>query len=287
MGASVRLVRSKAPSHGLAIVMATCALMVSACTAGPVHGARPGAAQSVTTPADPERIGMPQPGTCWRVAQKHFVASYWVDDSPQVPCTTEHTTQTALAFTVPQPTVAMAKTVADQCRDHVRTFVGVDVDHWIPWNALVFLPSRRQIDAGASWVRCDVGIPVHPKGSHQVSLTRSVENAAISRPADLMGCTNRLPRARSTEAWHQCGSTHRYEETGTLAELTGLTHYPSAARLERQGAHECRLHLSRELSRRGASALAVWDPPGGLAGGELFGSCWAYDPGGRSLPPRP
>jgi hypothetical protein len=151
----------------------------------------------------------------------------------------------------------------------------------------VFLPSKRQIDAGASWVRCDVGIPVDPAGPQQLSLTRSVENAAIEQPTDLLKCTNRIPAFHSTQPWHQCRSQHRYEEIGTLAYLSGLTHYPSRAQLERQGARQCRPNLSREESQRGRTALAVWDPPGGLAGGQLAGSCWAYDPHGLPLPPRP
>jgi len=221
------------------------------------------------------------------VAPKHQVANHWIDDSPKVPCTDKHTTQTAFAFTVPEPTVAMAKTVADQCWNIVRMFVGVDVDHWIPWAALAFMPSKRQLDAGASWVRCDVVIPVQPTGAQLAAVTRSVENAAIDQPPALWGCTDHIPLASSTETWHQCSREHRYEETGTLAELSGLTHYPSRVQLERQGDHQCRQDLSRELRQRGASALAVWDPPGGLDDGQLVGSCWAYDPGGRPLPPRP
>src|SRR4051794_13058347 len=134
MGAAVCTVRIFRGSYGLAVVMATCALLLSGCTAGPTHASRSGATPSVTTPAVPEVIGLPQRGTCWRVAAKHD-ANHWIDDSPKVPCTDKHTTQTALAFTVPEPTVAMAKTVAEQCQRHVLEFIGLDVDHWIPWAA--------------------------------------------------------------------------------------------------------------------------------------------------------
>jgi hypothetical protein len=233
----------------------------------------------------PQLLGMPKPGTCWRLPPEPVGRGHWFDASPEVPCTSGHTTQTASAFTVPEPTVAMARQVTDDCWERARGYIGVDLDHWIPWRVLVFLPSREQVAKGASWVRCDVGIPVHPSGSQLVPVSRSVEGAALDPPVDLRGCSNAMPLARSRLTWHHCRSRHRFESSGTLTVLRGLTAYPSRTVRDRQGTRQCRHDLTRQQRRRGLAARAVWDSPRDLADEQLVGACWAYDPAGGWLPP--
>ena len=222
------------PRRWLLTVLAAFTLLVSGCTGTPAGQPKAGATRSSTSVAVPALIGMPDPGSCWNVAPDHLGADDWFDDSPKVPCTREHTTQTARAFTVPEPTVAMAKSVADELLGHLRMFLGVDLDHWVPWQALVFLPSKAQIAKGASWVRCDVGIPARTQGTQQLAVTRSVEGAALDPPAALWGCTLRSPIQSAAAAVAPMRSRHRYEATGTLVRLAGLTHYPSRAQRERR-----------------------------------------------------
>jgi hypothetical protein len=269
----------------LFIRVAACALLASGCTGQRAEERQVEAAESASTVAAPELTGLPSRGTCWQVAPEHLVPDHWFDDSPRVSCAEEHSTQTAAAVSVPEPTVAMAKRVGDDCWDYARKFIGVDEDHWIPWQVLVFLPSRQQVAAGASWVRCDVGIPAYTTGLRQLSVSRSVESAALEPPGDLWGCLRRSPLDASRQSWHECGVEHRYEATGTLSVVRGLDGYPSRAQRERQGAPQCRQDLTPDQRARRLAALAAWDPPGGLADGQLFGSCWAYRPDGEPLPP--
>lgn len=268
------------------VVLVLAALLVSGCTAARTSPRPAGAGHSTSASVEPRLLGMPTRNTCWRVPPEHLRPDYWFDASAQVPCSSRHDTQTAGAFTVPEPTVAMAKQVSDDCWNNTRMYIGVDLDHWIPWSVMVFLPSKKQVAAGASWVRCDVGIPAHPTGTRLVTLTKSVESAALHPPADLWACTIANPLARVRLNWHLCGTRHRYEETGTLAELNGLTKYPPRRERHEQGIRQCRNDLSPLQQRRGLTASARWDPPAGLSDGELVGVCWAYDPSGRLLSPR-
>ena len=274
------------PRRWLLTVLAAFTLLIAGCTGTPAGKPKAGATRSSTSVAVPALTGMPDPGSCWNVAPDHLGLDDWFDDSPKVPCTRGHTTQTARAFTVPEPTVAMAKSVADSCWDTSRRFLGVDLDHWVPWQALVFLPSKAQIAKGASWVRCDVGIPARTQGTQQLAFTRSVEDAALDPPAALWGCTRRSPLQSAPQPWHECAADHRYEATGTLARLVGLTRYPSRAQRERRGTRLCRQQLTAHQRSQGLTALAAWDPPSGLADGLLVGVCWAFRPDGGPLPPR-
>ena len=141
-------------------------------------------------------------------------------------------------------------------------FLGVDLDHWVPWQALVFLPSKAQVAKGASWVRCDVGIPARTQGTQQLAFTRSVEGAALDPPAGSVGVHPPVPCIqRAPQPWHECAADHRYEATGTLVQLAGLTRYPSRAQLERRGTRLCRQRLTAHQRSHGLTALAAWDPP--------------------------
>jgi len=266
-------------------VAAACALLVPGCTSR-TEGPDAGAPQSSTVAA-PELIGLPERGTCWSVAAEDLTADHWFDDSPRVSCTQPHTTQTAGTITVPEPTVAAAKRLGDECWDRARTFIGVDLDHWIPWTPMIFLPSKQQVADGAKWVRCDVGIPARIAEDEHVTVSRSVESVALDSPADLWACTLRSPLKWTRQTWHECDVEHAFEATGTLARLEGLSRYPSRAQRDRQGTHLCRRELTADQRSRGLTALAAWDPPSGLADGTLVGICWAHMRDGRPLPPRP
>src|SRR6478672_2454670 len=57
-------------------------------------------------------------GTCWQippalVADDH----YWHDDSPVVPCTEPHTTETVFVYELARPIPSAALEISDQCHD--------------------------------------------------------------------------------------------------------------------------------------------------------------------------
>jgi hypothetical protein len=276
-----------------------CTVLASGCNAHPADQAKNDSSVSPSTSTVPELKGMPDPGTCWKVSAA-IPGDHWFDASRKVSCIQEHTAQTAGAFTVPEPTVAMAKRVAGHCVERVRTFFGIDEDHWFPWEVLVFLPSKQQIAHGAKWVRCDAAIPETTTGSQWgdvlswkavdgparlLSVNRSVKGAALRPPAELRACTLGSPQEPG-QRMHECGVMHRYEATGTLAVLDGLTSYPSPAQRKRQGARLCRQELTADQRSRALTAFAQWDPPAALADGDLVAVCWAYSPNGKLLPPR-
>lgn len=102
----------------------------------------------------------PQVGTCWRLPDDALTdPDYWFDDSPRVPCTEPHNTETAQVLLLDEPTVDRAEELGDVCWDEARRYVDVDLDHWVPWAPGLLLPSRQQVADGASFVRCDVFSP--------------------------------------------------------------------------------------------------------------------------------
>jgi hypothetical protein len=106
-------------------------------------------------PVKPGRINTDAParGTCWMVDPHRLTTDYWFDDSPRVPCSGPHTMETVLSYDLDKPTPEAAKEMASLCLTQARVYVGSDLAHWVPWNALFFLPSKAQIARGASWVR--------------------------------------------------------------------------------------------------------------------------------------
>ena len=275
------------PRRWLLTVLAAFTLLIAGCTGTPAGKPKAGATRSSTSVAVPALTGMPDPGSCWNVAPDHLGLDDWFDDSPKVPCTRGHTTQTARAFTVPEPTVAMAKSVADSCWETSGKFLGVDLDHWVPWQALVFLPSKAQIAKGASWVRCDVGIPrPHPghpaaRGTPVPWQTRHSTRLRLCGGAPA-GPRSRAPRSRGTSAQPIIATRRPAPSPGSWDSLG----YPSRAQRERRGTRLCRRQLTAHQRSQGLTALAAWDPPSGLADGLLFGVCWAFRPDGGPLPPR-
>jgi hypothetical protein len=84
----------------------------------------------------------------------------------------------------------------------VSEYVGEFQEHyWIPVSALVWLPSKRSVAAGASWVRCDIGFPREwadvigeiDENWEQTVRTFSAKDAVIRRTAAVEA---RLARAR-------------------------------------------------------------------------------------------
>ena len=109
-----------------------------------------------------DTVAAPEVGTCWRVpadADGDADPSDWFDDSPRVPCTEPHTTETAHVLQLTEPTLAEVKERFSDCWDHVRVYLSVDENSWIPWGYGAWLPSKEQIADGASWMRCDAIFP--------------------------------------------------------------------------------------------------------------------------------
>jgi len=234
----------------------------------------------------------PARGTCWQVDPSRLTRSYWFDDSPKVPCSHPHTLETVLTYDLHEPTVANAQELAPVCLTQARIYVGSDLADWVPWNALMFLPSRSQMARGASWVRCDVAI-ASQTGFDPTTIaarTGSVKDAVTENPADVWACTNQSIHSGAARPTHfsDCHQPHRYEATGNLIVLQGLKSYPPSRQLvAEQG--PCTRSLTSEQRTEGLAVKTIWGPPSDLRDndGSLTGLCWRYRTDAKPLPPMP
>jgi hypothetical protein len=265
------------PRVWLALTALALSLELSGCGGGNDH--------SIAQRATPSPAG-PDVGTCWAVPTKEADdPNHWFDDSPTVPCSKPHNTETVSVPVLTKPTVAEAKKMAnDVCWNAVRTYVGIDPEHWVPWMVGVFLPSGRQIADGASWMRCDAIFPTDWSFTDIRSTTGSADGVAVDRPAAYWACLNQDPQ-KSEQPFVPCDKPHEYEETGTLAILEGLGRYPSPARLAAAAHRQCSHAIHGEAGN--ITVTARWDPRSALSEtGELAGPCFMFNKTGGPLAPR-
>lgn len=237
------------------------------------------------SPASNAAVHRPAEGTCWAVpADLVAYGKHWHDDSPQVPCRKQHTTETVAVLALAEPTAQEAeKRAVDMCREYARLYMSVDQRSWIPWGMAAFLPSEEQIADGASWIRCDATLPdLTTTDDVARVVTGSVKGVADAPPPESWACTDVLPSPSVPAV--PCDRPHAYEQTGRLALLGRLDEYPTKQQRE-TAAVQCESGISRRL--RGYPIDIAWDSPDDFVpNGDVAGVCFVHDPGG-SLPPRP
>jgi hypothetical protein len=263
----------------LAATMVALFLPLSGCGSGDDHST----AQPPTSRSSPAQ---PAVGTCWAVPAKDANdPNHWFDDSPTVPCHKSHNTETVSVPILTKATVAEAKKMAnDVCWNAVRTYLGVDPEHWVPWGVGISLPSRKQIADGASWMRCDAIFPADWNFSSIRSTVGSADGVAVNPPADFWACLNKDPK-ESKQPFVPCDQPHVYEETETLAILEGLHHYPSPATLAAEAQRQCSHAVHGEGGN--VAVTARWDPRSSLGErGQIAGSCFIFNKTGAPLAPR-
>ena len=208
----------------------------------------------------------------------------WFDDSSQVPCTEPHTTETALVIELSEPTTAEAKERVNECWNFVRVYVGINSATWVPWTFVGYLPSKQEVAAGASWLRCDAAFPETWAFDSARTTTETAHGLAYDHPQDFWACLDQPP-AQAEQPFVSCDQPHAYEETGKLAILNGITQYPSAATLAAQARTQCRLGVPHGY--RDVSVLAVWDPRSTLKqSSSIAGPCFMFNADGKPLPAR-
>jgi hypothetical protein len=243
-------------------------------------------------PVKPDRVNTQPParGTCWRTDPSLLTKDYTSDDSPRVPCSSSHTLETVITYDLDEPTVAKLEELGPLCSTQARIYVGSDLVSWVPWNALIFLPSKAQVARGASWARCDVAIASQDKFDPQTltSHTGSVKDAVTEDPTDVWACTNQSIRTgqdRPTR-FSDCRRPHRYEATGILILVEGLKSYPSPSQLAAEEG-PCTRSLTAEQKAQGLAVKTVWGSPSDLRndrGGILGGLCWRYRTDSEPMP---
>src|SRR6478735_1310622 len=211
-----------------------------------------------------EAVPPPVTGTCWRVDPEVITAGQIVyDDSRQVPCTEPHTTETVSTFTLTEPTVKEAEPTGASCGNIAGLYLNVDNESWMDTGAFLFLPSKRQVAEGASWVRCDAfvpgpwWVPVSQMAHGARTLTTSIKDLADAPHDDLWTCLAQDPTV--DQPYARCDKPHAYEATGTLAGLGANASYPSAKERQAEAEADCGPAVPRRLA--GASVSAVWGGP--------------------------
>lgn len=262
--------------------------LVAGCVASTEStGHRSAPAPERTADSNVAMTAAPRERSCHAVpADKAFDADHAFDASRVVPCSHRHDTQTVTVIELPHASVNAMLEVGPTCFDAAVNFVGADLDHWIPWKALLYLPSRAQVARGASWARCDVAFPADWPPSRPAWTTLSAESVALAPPESLWGCLNHYPRLSQSQPLVPCRQPHRYEATGTLA-LLGVDAYPPQRRRHRAGQTQCRSGAMADSTGAGALRIvAQWQPRAVFDGSELIGFCWYGREDGQLLPPR-
>jgi Septum formation len=240
-----------------------------------------------TTSADHSAalVGAPEDGTCWTVPAD-VGADYWFDDSPTVPCTEPHTTETVLVLRLTEATIAEAKQGVGTCFERVRVYLGVDLNNWVPWIPAVLLPSREQIADGANWMRCDAAFPASWDFRGLRATTEPAAGAAVDPPEELWVCLDEHPK-NPKQSFVPCDQPHQYEQTGRLAILENLNQYPSPAELDAATRQQCSRGIQGEETDN-IAVTARWDPRSALRDNtSIVGACFMFNETGQPLPPRP
>lgn len=263
-----------------ATVLCSSFLLVAGCHAGTSSPSRPVSTGSAARPA--LSVGAIDAGTCWQVpptlvADQH----YWYDDSPSVPCSEPHTTETAFVYPLsqPQPRTAL-KEVGDRCHDYVRAYVGISDSSWIPWGTVMLLPSKDEIRHGASWLRCDVFFPATTGLSEPRETSIRGHDAARHPPAALWGCLNQPPDPTRRQRYADCTKPHLFEATGNIVHTPPTSRYPPAS-VRARAAQQCDSRVPQNV---GIVPAVLWGSV--VEGANLSGACMFHRTDGRLLPPR-
>ncbi len=202
-----------------------------------------------------------------------------------MPCSDPHTTETVQTLRLHDPTAAAAEEEFDLCLRYVGRYIGIGTETWVPWRAVLFLPSKQQIAAGASWARRDVAFPSWWDYRRVRVTTGSAGSIAAEAPLQVWACLNKPPTKRD-QPFVLCDQPHAYEGTGQLAYLQNLRTYPSPARLAAEVRAQCVAGVPGEQAGS-VKRTAVSDRPEEFKeSGIIKGDCFASTRSGEPLPPR-
>ncbi len=230
----------------------------------------------------------PARGTCWMAPEEEILAAEGADlfvDVAPVPCSEPHNLETVQVVPLSEATAEQVSADGDVCWEYVRTYLGVDGEHWVHWGWKGYLPTEEQIDAGASWLRCDAVFPGTWDFSEVRTTSVSAHDAAVSQPIDLWSCLDEPPTV-TAQPLVPCDRPHRYEQTGTLAVINDAQTYPSSAQLRAEES-TCLASLTQQERADGVTVTVWWDGPEAFEPGVVVaGSCFKFRQDGAPLPPR-
>ena len=251
---------------------------VSRDTAGRRAGARSGRQRRRASPSRAPA------GRC--LPPQWWISSTGSTTRPGCRARNPHTTETVFAFSLPEPTIAEAEKALNFCDRHVRSYLGVDPESWVPWSPVAFLPSKEEVAAGASWVRCDAFFPATTHHSSARTTNVSAKGIADAPPADFWACTDKPPDG-ADQPFVPCDRPHNYEQTGSLAILDQHHRVPVRGRTFGRGSATVSRRASRPATTTSPSMLyGIPAQPSRRARSSQAGASCSTPMGGRCLPGR-
>jgi hypothetical protein len=297
----------------LAIVLA--AVFLGGCAAvTPTTSLAAGHAGGASSSAVPGSEPTPLPsafGRCWN--EPYNSVSVWTtwQGADYVPCAEAHTTYTyavenlpareAAAFTMAlsesqsaqsesAARSAIAEAAAETCEVEFEYLVPTRRDEYSLVSSFAFVPSDTEWEAGARWVRCDIGLLIYstPQSVPRfATLPTDITDLALSvqrYPHQYEVCLippssseSNVPHADGAvavrcdegEAWHFFASV----PVGYAPE----SGYPGVENLSAASASACRT-AADELDEPDAYVWWFYPSENGWADGSRVASCWSYLP---------
>ena len=235
-------------------------------------------------------VALPEVGQCRMVAPKKIAdPEYFLDDSPVVPCSEQHTAETAAVYPLHEATVEAALEYARLCDTAANAYAG-GIFGEVPsfMGILLFLPSQRQVDEGYAWARCDVSMVADTHFTRPMPTIGSLKDAVDRNPAALWGCLDEMPDSARSQPLVSCKEPHLTELTVTLMRLNGLERYPSAKVLAREGESQCADDLAAQPNAGELRIEPHWDIEERMVDEDtLVGGCWLMRKDGNPMPAMP
>lgn len=202
----------------------------------PTEPEEPEEPEEPTEPAEPVA---PRVGSCHDLTYREFKALADPDDT--VPCNRRHTSLTVAVVErerMPEDrTDAFTKSTLRTCyRAQERVLGDRRRIQLTPYVMTLFVPSERQIEAGAAWVRCDVVLLGAP---------RELQPLPSNRAIGLGRTTPRESKCRTSQATDfylvPCTVPHRYRALAAIRQPSKRSEEASA----RFAVRECRERFPR------------------------------------------
>ncbi|KAA1427581.1 septum formation family protein [Nocardioides antri] len=199
------------------------------------------------TAASPARAGVdtspPAVGSCHDLTKREAWANSEPD--PRVPCTARHTTVTVKNIQLAEAPnwrdfEALGRRMFVPCWRSVDAYLDGSVAARVrsAYTIYWFIPTKVQRDAGAKWIRCDLGLP---NGDRLKNLPTDGRPALgdLPHPDGIAKC--RLGRAASYESV-VCSHRHAFRATHHVRHAADR--YPGARTMRRWTIRKCRARLN-------------------------------------------
>lgn len=247
--------------------------------------AGPGSPDGTANPSAPPP---PAVGECRNLGYGDI--SVYTDESPPTACTKRHTAYTFdvkelpadIAFTGVQiQNDAVQNFAGDSCRTSFARFIGGDsADRALSrLTVTYFVPTQRQFDRGARWVRCDVvalqSDNVLAELPRRLSGILDDDKDSLAR----FGVCSKAEPGSPQPTLVMCTQDHMYRALAALRLGGSDAPYPGEQATKIDGRQQCEDFIAAALGPGGGYTYAWTYPlPSDWQAGQRFGYCWHKTP---------